>query len=384
MRAAPRTAAPAGPVPGALALATAASLLAQQMGEAFGWSGPEDGVSLSLFAAAQVGAVALGLAVLGEAGRRHLIRRRLATTARHVREAPTAGRLGAAVARVLGDSTAEVRYWAADREEFVDAEGRVRPPPGRHDGVAVRITRGGRFLAVLVGRGQADAAAVHRALGPSLRLALENEQLRAASLAELGEIQRSRVRIAERAGEERRRLERNLHDGAQQQVVALVLRLRMLRAVVPDDAAGPVVAAERAAARLLEDLRRLARGIHPAVVTDSGLAEALVDLAEDSTDVVVSVSGVPGDGLSVVAQTTTYEVVAGALADARRRGATRFDVRAGVRETTLALEICDDAPGRERAGLGEVAERVRALSGRISHEPSGGGSRLLLEVPCAS
>ena len=359
-------------------------MLAQQVAEGFGRSGPEDGVSRILFAAAQVGAVALGLVVVTEAGRRQVVQRRLAAMARHVREAPEVGRLGDAVARILGDATAEVRYWAQEREQFVDAEGRVRPPPGADDRLAVRITRGGRFLAVLVGHQQADAAAVHRALGPSLRLALENDQLRAAGLAELEEIQRSRVRIAERAGEERRRLERNLHDGAQQRVLAVVVRLRMLRGTLSADDAGVVVAAEDVAARLLENLRRLARGIHPAVVTDSGLAEALVDLADDSADVVVSVSGVPDGGLSDVAQTTTYEVVAAALADARRRRATRLDVRGRVRGTSLVLEISDDAPERGRVGLGEVAERIRALPGRIRTEAGESGVRLLLEVPCAS
>jgi signal transduction histidine kinase len=86
----------------------------------------------------------------------------------------------------------------------------------------------------------------------------------------------------------------------------------------------------------------------------------------------------------VVARTTAYEVVAAALADARRRRATRFDVRGQVRGTGLVLEISDDAPDLERAGLGAVAERVRSLPGRIEAEPVEGGSRLLLEVPCAS
>ena len=146
-----------------------------------------------------------------------------------------------------------------------------RPPADSPDGTPTAVGRRGQQVALVVHSTHVDGERLDRALGAALRLVLENEQLRAATLAELAELAGPENRIVERAELERRRLERNLHDGAQQRVVSLALHGADAGGRAARRPAGAGVRAESLTRSTVEELRRVARGIYPAVLTDSGL-----------------------------------------------------------------------------------------------------------------
>jgi len=351
------------------------------------WSGasPDGPAGMTLVVAADACAVAFAGGLIVREGRERALGRGLAAVAVEVAAGPRPGALDAALGRVLGDPALRVRYWAGGRGEFVDAEGcpvtdTVEPAAAGR----TTITRGGQVLAVLTHSARTGARQVDQALGPALRLALENEQLRAASLAELREVEASRARILERAEEERRRLERNLHDGAQQRVVSLALLLRMLTPRVPPRDQDLIREAARRASALLEELRRIARGIHPAAVQDAGLTGALLDLAETSTDLPITVSGDPGRALTGTAETTAFTVVIAALADARAGGAGAVRVRSAVDGSRVILDVEHDASSYSADAVDALLPYVEALAGRLAVGGACGAWSVRLELPCAS
>ncbi len=303
----------------------------------------------------------------------------------NIQTAPSPGQLTAALGRAVGDPELHIRYWVSGRGEYVDADGRpIRLPAGDNSQQLTAVTRNGEQVATIVHASRVDGAQLDRALGAALRLVLENEQLRAAALAELAEVQQSRARIVERASSERRQLERNLHDGAQQRVVALSLLTRMLANAAPDGATAALADHATVLVRtILEELRRVARGIYPAVLADAGLAGALRDLADSSTDVSVTVDTPTLSRYDGVVESTAYLVVVAALADARDRSAHRLAVSAVERDGLLELRLDDDSsrPAHASAGL---ADQVAALSGRLRVESGSDGGHVVMELPCAS
>jgi signal transduction histidine kinase len=344
---------------------------------------------LAFLLLAQAGALGLAAVAVRDRLLQWRLRLRLARLAELLAAAPAPGALAKALREAVPDPGLAVRYWAADRAEFVTAEGEpvtdAEPGPGER---MTQVRRRERPVAALVHSAGVDGERLDRALGAALRLALENEQLRAAALAELRELNRSRARIVERAQVERRRLERNLHDGAQQRVVALALLVRMLAARV--DAAGnteDAACAARAVAltrTTVEELRRVARGIYPAVLADAGLAGAAADLAESSTDLAITVDALPRARYTGTVETTAYLVVAAAIADARRRGAGHLRVSGGETGGTLRVEVTDGAAPGSRPAVTDLGDQVRALAGELVVEPHDGGTRVRLELPCAS
>ncbi len=195
----------------------------------------------------------------------------------------------------------------------------------------------------------------------------------------------SRARIVERAENERRHLERNLHDGAQQRVVSLSLLLRMLRNRAPaGTAAALAVRAEALAKATLEELRRVARGIYPAVLADAGLAGAVLDLAESSTDVAIRVGQIPNARYKGTVETTAYLVIAAAIADARSRCATSLSVSALEHDYALVVDIYDDVRSGPSHGCTALVDQVGALGGRLFMEPQPPGTHVRLELPCGS
>jgi signal transduction histidine kinase len=198
----------------------------------------------------------------------------------------------------------------------------------------------------------------------------------------------SRVRIVEAADAARRRIERDLHDGAQQRLVSLALSLRLLDSrLEPDSAAArdlTLVRAELDAA--LAELRELARGIHPSVLTDRGLEAALGALASRSTvPVELDLDGCGELPLSV--QTTAYFVVAEALTNASKHAdADQIDVRAVVGEGGMTVAVRDDGRGgvdpARGSGLTGLADRVSALGGALEIESEAGeGSTIRARIP---
>jgi signal transduction histidine kinase len=204
------------------------------------------------------------------------------------------------------------------------------------------------------------------------------------------ELHRSRARIIEATVAERRRLERDLHDGAQQRLVAVSLALRLARTSLrPDADAAAIAGLDSAADELktaLVELRELARGIHPAILTEAGLGPAIESLAARSA-VPVEVTEVPTRRLSPALESTAYFVVSEALANiAKYASATRATVSASCPGDSLRIEITDDGVGgadpARGSGLRGLADRVAAIGGTLSIDsPAGGGTRLVAELP---
>jgi signal transduction histidine kinase len=206
------------------------------------------------------------------------------------------------------------------------------------------------------------------------------------------ELRQSRTRIVEAAIAERRRLERDLHDGAQQRLVAVSLAIRLARSKLrPEADAASLASLEEASEDLkvaLSELRELARGIHPAILTEAGLGPAIDSLAARST-VPAEVTGVPDRRLSPAVESTAYFVVSEALANAAKyASATRATVSAECPGDALRVEVQDDGVGgadpTKGSGLRGLADRVAAIGGSLSVDsPIGGGTRLVAELPLA-
>jgi signal transduction histidine kinase len=215
------------------------------------------------------------------------------------------------------------------------------------------------------------------------RLALENERLQAAVAVRIEELRASRARIVAAGDLERRRLERDLHDGAQQRLVALSLSLRLLRQQLADGAeADALTALDEAAADLdlaIAQLRELAHGIFPTVLADGGLAVAVRALAEDG-HVPITVGGMPGGRFGPAVETAAYSVVA----EAARAAGGRLLVRGERNGDALVLEI-EEERGCTSLDAQALEDRLGALDGslRVSRE-AGGAVTLRAEIPCES
>jgi len=207
--------------------------------------------------------------------------------------------------------------------------------------------------------------------------------------AELTEVSRSRARLADAFEAERRRIERDLHDGAQQKLVALTMQLGLARLDMPpgSPAAGAIVAAHEQAKQLMAELRELIHGIQPQILTDLGLPAALTELAE-SSPIPVAVDAHLESRLPAQVENTAYFAVAEGLTNiAKHSGATSARVTARRPDGVLTIEVSDDGhggadPGRG-SGLTGLADRVAVAGGRmLLSSPPGGPTVLRVEVPC--
>jgi signal transduction histidine kinase len=298
-----------------------------------------------------------------------------------------------ALARALGDPSLELALWLPERGTYVDADGRE---------VSLPESASGRAVTVLGSADAPVAALVHdpvllerRALlmaaGAAARLALENERLQAELRAQLAELRASRVRIVTAGDEERRRLERDLHDGAQQRLLALGLALHLARAQLGQEANGTSELLAEADAELraaLDELRELARGIHPAVLTEQGLGAALKTLAERSP-VPVTIVEIPEERLPAPAEAVAYFLVSEALANvAKYARASRVRVSIVRLNGRVRVDVEDDGVGgadpSRGSGLRGLSDRVQALDGELELEsPPGRGTHVHAEIPCA-
>ncbi|HET6867465.1 MAG TPA: PAS domain S-box protein, partial [Solirubrobacteraceae bacterium] len=204
------------------------------------------------------------------------------------------------------------------------------------------------------------------------------------------ELHASRARIVRATDTERRRLERNLHDGAQQRLVALALLLRLATAALDHDPLGARDALDQGREELslaLGELRELAHGLHPAILTSGGLGVALQSLA-GRAPVPVTVTGVPSERLPDEVEAAGYYVVAEALTNvAKYAEASAARVHLELRDATVIIEVADDGVGGADAdagtGLRGLADRVEALGGRLAVDsPPGGGTILRAAIPC--
>ncbi|MEV4567189.1 histidine kinase [Nonomuraea sp. NPDC049419] len=207
--------------------------------------------------------------------------------------------------------------------------------------------------------------------------------------SELSEVLRSRARLVDAFEMERRRIERDLHDGAQQRLVALSMTLGVAKLdLAPDTELGRLIAqAHDEAKRALAELRELIRGVHSQVLTDRGLAAAVHDVAGRSP-VPVAVDFDLPERLPAPVEVTAYYVVSEALTNlARHSGATRGSVTGRVERGTLVVEVRDDGEGgadpAKGTGLTGLADRLAVVDGRLSlSSPPGGPTLVRTEIPC--
>jgi signal transduction histidine kinase len=321
-----------------------------------------------------------------------LLRSRLAEGAavaelvRRLGQTPDPDALRAALSEALGDPTLTLAYWLPDSERFVDAQGR---PASLRERAWTEVALEGRRIGALVhDPSLADEPELARTAGAAAALALENQRLSAELRARIEELRTSRARLVEAGDAERRRLERNLHDGAQSRLVALSLKLRMARGRAEgqpaleellDDSSAELQAS-------LDELRELARGIHPAVLSDRGLTPALEMLASRAP-VPVAVTTPTGYDLPPPVATAIYFVVSEALTNvAKYARARQAAVTVERRPGSVVAEVADDGVGgadlAKGSGLRGLSDRVAALDGRLVLDSSPeGGTRLRAEFP---
>jgi signal transduction histidine kinase len=296
-----------------------------------------------------------------------------------------------AVADALGDPTLELAYWLPEREEWVDAAGvSVALPNGNPARACTPVERDGRPVAMLIhDAAVADERELVSAVGGAAALALENERLDAELRANVKELRASRARIVESADAARRRIERDLHDGAQQQLVAVSLTLGMARSRVERDPHAAAELLDGAAADLeaaIRDLRELARGIHPAVLSDRGLGPALEALAS-RIPLPVEIVAIPDERLPAPIEAAAYFVVAEAITNvARYADATHAEVQVSRADGRVVVRVADDGVGgadpTAGSGLRGLADRVAALDGRLEvSSPPGGGTTVQAVIP---
>jgi signal transduction histidine kinase len=303
------------------------------------------------------------------------------------------GRVRDVLARVLGDPSLELALWLPDRQTYVDGAGRPVELPGAGAGRAVTVLgpAEARVAALVHDPVLLERRALLASAGAAARLALENERLQAELRAQLAELRASRARIVSAGDEERRRLERNLHDGAQQRLLSVGLALQLMRTQVGEEANGAVELLDEADAELraaLDELRELARGIHPAVLTEQGLGAALRSLAERSP-VPVTIAEVPGRRLPAPAEAAAYFLISEALANvAKYARASRVRVCVAQADGLVLVDVDDDGVGgadpSRGSGLRGLTDRVHALEGWMELDsPPGRGTHLHAEIPCA-
>ncbi|GAA3549588.1 sensor histidine kinase [Kribbella ginsengisoli] len=300
---------------------------------------------------------------------------------------PSAELLERAVGKALGDPTLVVGRW--DGRRYVTADGCTLEPTSEGTRRTTYLESEGKPLAVVVhDSALLDDGALLDSVGAVTRLAVDNERLQAELTAQLEEVRASRSRIVAATDGERRRLERDLHDGAQQRLVTLTLDARLAAANSSDPAVRQSVAAIADGLTVaLAELRELARGIHPSMLGENGLGSCLQTLAERSA-VPVRLVGVSERRYPVAVETAAYFVVSEALANAAKH-AMASEVVVSLVDTggRLVVEVADDGVGgadpAAGSGLGGLADRVASVDGvlRVESKP-GDGTRVVAEFPC--
>jgi signal transduction histidine kinase len=308
---------------------------------------------------------------------------------------PPVGVLQDSLRDALGDPSLSVFRWDPAAGHYLDAAGVwAVPPVDGPERAALTIENDGvPMLAIAYDPALRDDPGLVSAAIAAVRLSVENERLQAEVRAQLEAVSASRARLAEAQDTERRRIERDLHDGAQQRLVSLRISLELLRRRLGTDA-DPAILAELDAASAeaqaaIGDVRELAQGLHPAILAEAGLGRALESLAERSP-VDIEVHADLDGRLPPAVEATAYFVVAEALTNtAKHAAAQRATVTAREADGRLLIEIVDDGVGgadiEAGTGLRGLEDRVAALGGtlRVDSQPAA-GTKIYVELPCAS
>jgi len=307
-------------------------------------------------------------------------------------ETPGPGALRDALASALGDPDLMLAYPLPGSDRYVDARGADVELPEPGSGRVVNyVQHDGEWVAAIVhDPARTKDPELAATVGAAAALALANERLQAQLRAKVEELRDSRMRLIEVSLAERRGLERNLHDGAQQRLVSLALSMRMAKNKLrddPDDAEALLNGAAEELDHALKELRELARGIHPAVLSDRGLPAALESLAGRSP-VPVAVAAEPDGRLPEPVEAAAYYVVSEALANvAKYSEASRASVQVARENGHVLVSVSDDGiggadPGRG-TGLRGLADRLRAIEGRLEVESYPGyGTTVKASIPC--
>jgi signal transduction histidine kinase len=280
------------------------------------------------------------------------------------------GQLRAALAQRLSDPDLILGYPVDDGRRYVDAEAHevdlTNPHPGR---TRTTLAYAGSEIAMLVHRrGILDTPEAIGELVSAVYLALENERLRAEALTQLADLRSSGARILTAGDEERRRLERDLHDGAQQRLIGLALAMRLLRSRATT-AKNHLDLAESEVRDAIDDLRHVARGLYPVVLRESGLAAALAALAEHR---LLRIGDVPETRYPTVVESTAYRLVALAT----ECSPSTVSIEDPGATITVRVDVEAELPD-----LTEIRDRATTINGQLTVSGGPAGSRIALVLP---
>jgi signal transduction histidine kinase len=298
-----------------------------------------------------------------------------------------------ALARTLGDPSLELAFWFPAERSYVDGDGApVRLPEEDSGRRATLVARDGQPIAALLHDAFLnDDTELVQSVCAAASLALENERLQAELRARLVDLQASRARLVGATDAERRRIERDLHDGTQQRLVSIAMSLGLLESKLPsqEGEARPLLRETREAlAVALEELRELTHGINPPLLVERGLSAALDELCRRAA-LPTHLSLELDRRLPDHVESAAYFVASEALTNAAKHSHAReVRVLASCHGGTLTVEVADDGIGgagtEGGSGLRGLADRVEALGGRFTvSSPPGRGTVLRAEIPCA-
>ncbi len=364
----------------ALAFSVANDILDHPLGEGPAWT-------------REIVFASIPIAVLAVLLQRRLARGAVAGLVVELGAASASVDLREALGRALGDPSLELAYWVPASARYVDAGGSpVRLPASGDERAATVVEREGEPIAALIhDPALAENNELVQSVCAAAALTLENARLQAELRAKLAELQASRARLVHATETERHRIERDLHDGTQQRLVAIAMALGLAESKLAADrpAVQPVLREARDALTVaLAELRELTQGIRPAILVERGLAAALDDLARRAALPVrldVALSG----RLPEQIEGATYFVASEALTNAAKHShASEVRLVASWTNGVLVVEVRDDGIGGAAAGSGSglrgLADRVEALGGRLTvSSPPGRGTTLRAEIPCA-
>jgi signal transduction histidine kinase len=341
---------------------------------------PYDGALFAIFALASSSLALLALGLFLSVVRERAERGAVAKLVANLGDAPAAGQLQAALSRALHDPQLQIVYWLDAVGSYVDPEGRAVAEPAAAPGQTVtRLVKGERTIALIRHAGAPDE--LENRIGAAILLGLDNERLQAELLAQLEELRASRTRIVETADRARVALERDLHDGAQQRLLALTYDIRLAGSSAH---AETEISAERSLAQAteqaqdaIEELRELAHGIYPAVLAQAGLTAALYALA-DGASLPVDIDRVDDNRYPSAVESAAYFAAAEAIESAAHRGADHAAVSVFQHDGRLVLTVNDNGGGRN-SPMVALSDRVGALGGDVSV----GATSCRVEIPCA-
>jgi signal transduction histidine kinase len=293
-----------------------------------------------------------------------------------VAKAPRAGGLRAALANLLGDPDRELLHAARSSGVWIDATGAIREPPPQLATTA--LVRDGHEVALLCHRpGLLDDRRVVGEIEESVRLGLDNERLQGELRGQLAHLSRSRAAVLTTGEAERRLLERNLHDGAQQRLAAFSFALGVAQHNAASDAAPALARAQGEVQAALTELRELAHGLYPIALSEGGLATAVESLHDRRPG--LRVIELPAERLPPSIEETAYVAIA-SLADAW--SPAPFTVCAVRNDEHIVITL--ETPAGMPTETLELDDRVEALGGTLAFETTATRqTRVTVDLPCA-